>query len=407
MLLLLICSRSIFLSAQMTWTVYDMSNSGIPENNVKSLAIDQQKRKWIGTDNGLAVFNDTSWVIYNTSNSGLPDNTVIAVVPDDNGNIWIGTMQGGLTKFDGTNWQTWNTSNSGLPNDFVRAVAFDSTGNIWIGTSDGLVKYDGNNNWQVWDFNNSPLLSTNITSIVIGNNNVKHFATINGGMYDFNDTTFNIYTIAYTGIPDNSAVRVQRDTLNNRWYASPAGGLMIHYDFNYWSWFNTLNSGIGSNALTYVTIDSLDQKYLCSMQRGLIRFTPPGTWVIYDTASSPMPDVYTQCVEKENNHIVWVGTREKGLVRIDENPAGITDNLAENRQYAVFPNPAHPGRTLSFNAEMNISALNLYNVSGKFIDRLNVAFNAFTLPADLTSGLYFVECTGDDGKVIRMRFMVQ
>jgi ligand-binding sensor domain-containing protein len=64
---------------------------------------------------GLAKFDGINWTVYNTSNSGLPDNYVYAIAIDGQGNKWIGTLGGGLAKFDGVNWTVYNTSNSGLP----------------------------------------------------------------------------------------------------------------------------------------------------------------------------------------------------------------------------------------------------------------------------------------------------
>ncbi len=40
---------------------------------------------------GLAKFDGVNWTVYNTSNSGLPDNHVYAIAIDGQGNKWIGT----------------------------------------------------------------------------------------------------------------------------------------------------------------------------------------------------------------------------------------------------------------------------------------------------------------------------
>ena len=103
---------------------------------------DNGNELWIRTDGGgLAKFDVANWTVYNESNSGLPDDQVI-VLAIDGSNIWIGT-QDGLAKFDGTNWIVYYTSNSGLPANQVMALAIDGS-NIWIGTSGGgLVKFDG------------------------------------------------------------------------------------------------------------------------------------------------------------------------------------------------------------------------------------------------------------------------
>lgn len=50
--------------------------SGLPDNDVRFSALDENGNKWVGTSSGLAKFNDTNWIVYNTSNSGLPDNYI-------------------------------------------------------------------------------------------------------------------------------------------------------------------------------------------------------------------------------------------------------------------------------------------------------------------------------------------
>jgi ligand-binding sensor domain-containing protein len=45
---------------------------------------------------GLAKFDGVNWTVYNTSNSRLPDNYVRAIAIDGQGNKWIGTEVEGL-----------------------------------------------------------------------------------------------------------------------------------------------------------------------------------------------------------------------------------------------------------------------------------------------------------------------
>ena len=84
--------------------------------------------------------------MYTTSNSGLPDDGVRSIAIDGSGNKWIGTWNGGLVFFDGTNWTVHNTSNSGLPDNGVLSIAIDGSGNKWIGTGgnegSGLAVYN-------------------------------------------------------------------------------------------------------------------------------------------------------------------------------------------------------------------------------------------------------------------------
>lgn len=74
------------------WTAYDISNSDLPGNFIKSIAIDSQGNKWIGTDNdGLAKFDSTNWTVYKALNSGLTSDVILSITIDDYGNKWIGT----------------------------------------------------------------------------------------------------------------------------------------------------------------------------------------------------------------------------------------------------------------------------------------------------------------------------
>jgi len=73
------------------WAVYNINNSGLLNNNINSLAIDNQDFLWIGTDGGLFIYNGNYWTSYTTSNSNLPSNMVKALAIDNLQNIWIGT----------------------------------------------------------------------------------------------------------------------------------------------------------------------------------------------------------------------------------------------------------------------------------------------------------------------------
>ena len=81
---------------------------------------------------GNVMAEAAEWTVYTSDNSGLPDNRVNEVKIDDDGNIWVGTEKG-LARFDGTNWATWNPANSGLPFSKIRALAVDGQGNVWVG----------------------------------------------------------------------------------------------------------------------------------------------------------------------------------------------------------------------------------------------------------------------------------
>ena len=169
-----------------TWMVYSSFNSGLPDNNISSIAIDGSGNKWIGTeDSGLAKFDGIAWTVYTTSNSGLSDNNVSSLGIDGNGTKWIGTEDGGLAKFNGMIWTVYTTSNSGLPENSVSSVIIDGIGSVWVGTLDaGFAKFDGAA-WKVYTSSNSGLPDDWIQTLLIDGNGNLFIGTAYGGLAVF------------------------------------------------------------------------------------------------------------------------------------------------------------------------------------------------------------------------------
>jgi ligand-binding sensor domain-containing protein len=133
------------------WTYLNMSNSGLPNNNVFCMADDILANRWFATyGGGVAKYDGSNWVVYNTSNSGLLTNNINYVLIDHMQNKWFAT-QNGLAKFDGTNWTVYRTNNSGLPSNVVYCVSIDSNGILWVGTAVGVAKFDGFS-WTSYNF---------------------------------------------------------------------------------------------------------------------------------------------------------------------------------------------------------------------------------------------------------------
>jgi len=136
------------------WIGFRENNSGMPfSNKIHQIINDKNYTMWIATSinggynqnmGGLVKFidndGDTSWTVYQTSNSGIPDNNVYAIAIDENNVKWLGT-RGGLAKFDDTSWTVWNTDNSDIPSNTINCIVIDKYGNKWIGTDNGLAVF--------------------------------------------------------------------------------------------------------------------------------------------------------------------------------------------------------------------------------------------------------------------------
>ncbi|OWW27310.1 hypothetical protein B4Q04_06530 [Zobellia sp. OII3] len=78
-----------------------------------------------------------------TTSNGLAHNGITSVLEDSNGYLWIGTYEG-LSLYDGYEFKTIKNTNSQKPlsNNRVRTLFEDKNKNIWIGTDEGLSIYN-------------------------------------------------------------------------------------------------------------------------------------------------------------------------------------------------------------------------------------------------------------------------
>ncbi|MDD2890298.1 MAG: C10 family peptidase [bacterium] len=290
------------------WVVYDTSNSGLPNNDVNTIAI-AGVTKWIGTwGSGVAKFDDSTWTVYDTSNSELPFdyiNTIGITGPIK----WIGTNGEGLAKFDDTHWTIYNWTNSDFPNDYVYAFALGTTV-VWFATSYGVAKFDGTN-WTSYNTNNSGLpfdwvisLAAEGTTVWIGTNG--------GGLAKFDGTNWTTYNISNSELPNNyvHALAIQGTAL---WIGTNGG--LAKYDSTKWTVYNPGNSGLLDNRIRALAIKGTTV-WVGTDVGGLTKFD--GTnWTTYHTNNSGLPENDVQALAIEGT-TVWIGTGGAGVASYTE-----------------------------------------------------------------------------------------
>lgn len=136
----------------------------LPDLNVRSVAVDNNNRVWLGTKSGLVVYSNASGVFDdNTPNASpvvingnedgfgerlLGDQTVNSIVIDGAENKWFGTDNGGViyTNPDGQKTlANFSMQNSPLPSNQIIKIAVDnSSGKVYFATNKGIVAYNSN-----------------------------------------------------------------------------------------------------------------------------------------------------------------------------------------------------------------------------------------------------------------------
>jgi ligand-binding sensor domain-containing protein len=279
-----------------TQTIFDKTNSPLPDNWISDIVIDADGNKWFVTwiDGSLIRYNDTTWSIYDSSNSPLNQSgcNITGIEIDQNNKIWImgGCTNSGLLSFDGQNWDEYNTSNSDIPGDYINAIC--CAGNkLWLTTGYDLVSFDGTT-WTIYDASNSNISDNTIFEIKEdGSGNIWMLHT--NGVEKFDGSTFTRYDNTNTNIPNLNNTSFDIDSENNIWTScrtygfSPVipGGIM-KFDGNEWIRFDTTNSDNPVSEAYPLIVDNSDNIWFGSFTMGHIVKKTPTDWISINPSST-------------------------------------------------------------------------------------------------------------------------
>ena len=135
------------------------SNGNLPSNNVLSVALDLTGAIWVGTDNGIGIFN-CSDISKEVCDAYLPTiknangfigfllqrESVNCIAVDGANRKWVGTQNGAwLLNAEGTSIiEHFTKNNSPLPNDTILQILIEPTyGDVFFNTANEMVSYRG------------------------------------------------------------------------------------------------------------------------------------------------------------------------------------------------------------------------------------------------------------------------
>jgi len=94
---------------------------------------------WVGTDQGLYLYNGLNWKGYTTAD-GLASDTINCLGIDDYGTLWVGTAKG-LNRQKGGKWTLEKSGD--LLTGPITSMAFGKRRRLWVGMKGKIAHYDG------------------------------------------------------------------------------------------------------------------------------------------------------------------------------------------------------------------------------------------------------------------------
>ncbi|MEO1051283.1 MAG: two-component regulator propeller domain-containing protein [Bacteroidota bacterium] len=126
------------------------TEDGLSQNTVNALLQDKHGFIWMGTSDGLNMYDGYNFVVYKndpSDSTSLSNNEVWRLAEDDNGNIWVATYGGGVCKFDPrtetfTRYLRHDPDTSKISYNFIYTIYVDSQNRVWVGHWKGMDLYN-------------------------------------------------------------------------------------------------------------------------------------------------------------------------------------------------------------------------------------------------------------------------
>lgn len=312
----------------------------IREKNITSLFVDSNSDLWVGTMNGLALFdrgNDT--FLYFTNNprhaDSLVDNQISAIFEDRSRMLWIATYGGGTSRFNlDRQWfahlRFHPEKEDGLPHPAIQSLSDGGEDGVWIGTEKGLARWDPEAATFAPVPSGFPSLRTgpslNINGVLKDKNGHLWLATRGDGLIRHNREGG---VTAFTHDAKNSA-SLGHDNVSTvfqdgrqRIFVGTHGGGLWHFDPANSRFSRIVTSAGRDESVDFISAireDSSGNLWICTPSQVYL-LPKEATALVSLAAAFPNAEKTTSTrfttILPDANGIVWIGTRDAGLDRFN------------------------------------------------------------------------------------------
>jgi len=317
--------------------------NSLPDNDVRCIFIDKSENIWIGTSNGLAIFNPeteqfTCFYHQKDKSNSLASNTIYTITQTNDNRLWIGTERGGVSILDirkemflspeNISFQNIYQSDDddGLSHSTVRSIFQDGFNNIWIGTYGGGINFISHTPeyFHKWQHSANPVEKNKLKvkeawGICEDNSGNIWVGTDGGGIQVFHEGILTgSYSKENSNLSDNAILTALRDSDGNLWFGSFQGGICT-YNSKTKQFNRFLPSGFDAQTIRNLFEDNKKNVWIGTDVNGLYSYNLRTRVLKHFTAekNSIPSDNLIRAIARDQQDRLWVGSFGEGLNILD------------------------------------------------------------------------------------------
>jgi signal transduction histidine kinase/CheY-like chemotaxis protein/streptogramin lyase len=314
-------------------------NNSLIDNHIRKIIVTKNGTLWIGTQEGLSIFNIDDRKFYNFRHDtpdphSISDNSIFNIFQDRAGSVWIATYFGGLNVVHTENtpftiFQN-NTYKNSLNNNIISAITEDTHHNVWIGTEvSGLNFWDkktGRFSAFKNDVDNQNSLSSNLVkAIAIDQQGDVYIGTATGGLNIYHPATGKFEHYWYTGqktVPDITGddIRCLLVTDKNEVLVGTGNGLKVFLKTQ--RKFISQDTGLTAHAWVTALFENKNHEVWVGASNGLFKLTASGQLereLFFNSSARHTPLAYeVNCLQEDRSGRLWAGLKYQGLALLDQ-----------------------------------------------------------------------------------------
>jgi ligand-binding sensor domain-containing protein/signal transduction histidine kinase/DNA-binding response OmpR family regulator len=338
------------------------SETSLSHNIINTIIEDKDKNLWIGTSEGLNLYNRNKDNFIRTENmkdiiSKLDSRFINALLCDEAGNIWIGTY-GGVYRFNKKINKLINFRDTGLQSislNMVTSLAADKENNIWVGTQNGLNLFineqKGFRQFFADKNNPSSLSNNNISKIFVDDKGIIWIGTSGGGLnriiragQDYKFKNISNHTLP-SGLSNDYIISLASDISGNLWIGTDNGGLnrlnILTDQIDVYKVIEGDEHSINSNSIWSLFIDNEERLWIGTNNKGInVIDNKLRKFEFYQKNrfnKNSLPDDDVRGFTEDKNGNIWIATDGGGVCKFEPvsrkisipNESKLTNNAAQ------------------------------------------------------------------------------